>query len=98
MNWLWTASYDPCWYPIMKWWPKILLAVCVITLGSAGLVWYVFHNEAVAPGLEQGVRQIVKRNPTLQPLLERAAADGVLTTSEANAIIDAAEKLEAAVR
>ncbi len=81
-----------------NWWPKICLEVCVVGVGSAGFVWYALFNVAVASGLERGVRQIVNQNPTLQPMLDRATADGVLTMSEANAVIDAAEKLKAAVR
>ncbi len=77
-----------------KWWPKILLVVSVVGIGSAFLVWSILHTEPVAPGLDRGVREIVKRNPTLQPQLDRATADGVLTMSEANEIIEAAEKLK----
>lgn len=76
-----------------KWWPKIVLTVCVVGIGSAILVWLEVYALPVIPGVESGVRRIVNENPALQPLLDRAASDGVLTMSEADAIIAAAEKL-----
>lgn len=76
------------------WYVKTILSVCVVAVLSSIVVWYGVYRRAVDLGLERGIRKIVKLNPTLQHMLDRADEDGVLTMSEANAIIDAAETLK----
>ena len=75
-----------------QWISKIAIAFVAVVVGSLILVWYRVSYRAVEPGLEQGIQTVVKRNPVLQPLLDRAMSDGRLTMTEANAIISAAEK------
>ncbi|MDB5339706.1 MAG: hypothetical protein JWN70_5325 [Planctomycetaceae bacterium] len=81
-----------------QWISKIAIAFVAVVAGSIILMWYRVSYLAVDPGLEQGIQTVVKRNPTLQPMLDRAMSDGRLTMAEANAIINAAEKLKKAAK
>ncbi len=79
---------------VNQWIGKIAIALVAVVAGVMLLVSYRVAYRSVDPGLEQGIRTIVQRNPALQPVLDRAMTDGVLTMAEANAIINAAGKLK----
>lgn len=75
-----------------QWLSKLAISLVAVVAGTMFFVWYRVTYRAIDPGLEEGIRTVVQRNPALQPLLDRAMADGILTMAEANMIIDAAEK------
>lgn len=81
-----------------SWLPKILGVAAALILASSVCVWYLTRFQPIDPRLEEGVRQIVRAHPSLQPMLDDAAVDGILTFSEANAIINAAEVLKQRLR
>ena len=70
------------------------IALFAVVAAAMILVWYRVSYRSVDPGVEQGLRTVVQRNPALQPVLDRAMSDGLLTMAEANAIINEAEKLK----
>lgn len=76
------------------WLSKVLLVIITITAASSLCIWYATRFQPVDAGLEQSIRRIVKANPSLQPMLDDATADRILTPLEANAIILAAEHLK----
>jgi hypothetical protein len=75
-----------------NWTVRIVGALSVVTALSAFLVWRAIYHQPVDRSVERGVRKIVQAKPSLQPMLDVAMEDGVLTMSEASAIIEAAKK------
>lgn len=71
---------------------KIAITLTVIMSGALGLAWYKMNYRPVDPGLEKDIRAMVTLYPDLQPLLDQATADHVLSLKEAARIIDAYEK------
>jgi hypothetical protein len=72
------------------------ILVVVIIAGLAGWrLWNRLSAKPVSESLFQKTKALVEKNPRLQPDWEKAMEDGVLTWTEAKAIVDkAGEKVE----
>lgn len=58
-------------------------------------IWKLIYIRPVDAAVEQRTKGLIEKNPQLQPAWEQALHDGVLTRSEAKAIVEqAGEKLD----
>ncbi len=71
----------------------IAMLVCVV-VGIAMWVWYDIHTKPANPRISDGVRRIIKEEPSLKPMYDEAMSDGLLTLGEANAILNEANELK----
>jgi len=76
----------------------IWVVVALVAMASFIMAWPLYKKFSVKPvgaALMERTRKAVEKNPRLQPDWDRAMEDGVLTWSEANAILEkAGEKTE----
>ena len=56
--------------------------------------WYDLRTKPANDRIQAGVRQIIKEEPSLEPMYSDAMGDGVLTILEAKRIVDAANALK----
>lgn len=73
-------------------WARLLLAGLLVIATSSIWIAYAYSSRAVDAEIADGIQQAVSRMPDLKPLYDEAMRDGTLTMSEADAILDAAEK------
>jgi hypothetical protein len=73
---------------------QIILTVAVVVLGSLGWAWYELRNKPANERIQDGVRQIISKEPRVKPLYDQVMKDGVLTVLEANEIVDKANELK----
>lgn len=75
-------------------WKNALLGVGFVAVSSSLLIWYEYRNRPVPPEIARDLRRLVRQYPTLAPRFGDAATDGVITMSEADAIVAAATTAE----
>ena len=77
---------------------KIWAVLALLAMASFTLAWPIYKKLSVRPAsaaLMERTKRAVEKNPQLQPDWDKAMEDGVLTWTEANAILEkAGEKAE----
>ena len=75
-------------------WAKIIAFVVAGAVVVGLWVWYDMHNKPANPRIQEGVKRIVEKEPRVKPMYDSAMEDGMLTLSEARAIINEAQQLK----
>jgi hypothetical protein len=66
---------------------KYLLNGLLFVAVVGGWAWYDLSTRQAKPELVEGVKKLLAKDPSLQPLYDEAMKDGVLTTFEAGRIV-----------
>ena len=74
----------------------VALAMLAMVSFAAWPFWKAYYFNLASTALQERVSQLVQENPSLQTAWKVALADGLLTQSEAQVIVESAgEKVEA---
>jgi hypothetical protein len=73
---------------------KALAWIAVIVVGSLLWAWFDLSSKPANERLQNGIQQILQKEPRVRPMYDNAMKDGILTTLEANAIVDKAVELK----
>ena len=93
---MWSSGHSPTfdvdhWEPSLK---KNLIRIGIVIVGAGLWAWYDLTTKPANERVQAGVQQILKKEPSLQPMYDAAMSDGVLTTSEARKIVNKAVELK----